>query len=588
MAATRDPVASGRPQPDEPGFAARRFVTFRRGWRPEVSVEALLLAASIGFALLANVPFWRGALAQRTFAAWSDLRFAAAMFVLLVAAQFLLLGVVATRRVVRPLLTFLIFTSALMSFFMLRYGIVVDPTMLRNAMRTDVREVADLWGPGLLLALLVGAKLAGLPWLVRLRRVPARRALARRTVALAMALVSGVLALLVAYQDLGSLMRNRRELRYTLTPMSALWSMGRVLAVDVNSATVARDPSEPAVRLPHTMGERRPTLFVLVVGETARAANFGLNGYARDTTPELASLDVVNFSRVTACGTSTEVSVPCMFSPFGRADYDEVRIRRHESLLHLLDRAGLRVVWIDNQSGCKGVCSALEVIDVSRDKDPDLCSEERCLDEILLRRLQQVAAGASGDLVVVLHQMGNHGPAYYRRYPGDLERFTPACTSNELGDCTRQQIVNAYDNAILYTDRFLARTIGWLEQQGQRVDATLLYVSDHGESLGERGLYLHGLPYAVAPREQVEVPMLMWFGADAARNLDVSLPCLRHRATAAASHDNLFHSVLGLLDVQTPRYRSERDLFAGCRTESVARAPEGVPGLNEGQRRVVR
>jgi lipid A ethanolaminephosphotransferase len=343
-----------------------------------------------------------------------------------------------------------------------------------------------------------------------------------------------------------------------------------VLVGDARSATVARDPPEPAVRA--APASRKPTLFVLVVGETARAANFSLGGYPRPTNPELARLPVVYFAHTTACGTSTEVSLPCMFSPFGRADYDEARIRRHESLLHLLARAGLRVVWLDNQSGCKGVCDGLQVRDLSRAQVPGLCDGERCLDEILLHGLRDAVGGTTADTVVVLHQLGNHGPAYFRRYPAAFRRFEPACESTEFADCTREQIVNAYDNAILYTDHLLAQAIGYLDGLSDRYEVALAYVSDHGESLGERGLYLHGMPYAIAPREQLEVPMLWWFGADSARAFDVDLDCLRRRAQQAVTHDHLFHSVLGLLRVATPRYRAERDLFEGCRAAQVAAA----------------
>jgi len=302
-----------------------------------------------------------------------------------------------------------------------------------------------------------------------------------------------------------------------------------------------------------------------VVGETARAANFALNGYARSTNPELARLDVINFPHATACGTSTEVSLPCMFSPFGRAAYDASRIRRHESLPQLLGRTGLRVIWVDNQSGCKGVCDGLEFHDVSHQQIAGLCADGHCYDEVLLHTLKSIAAGASTDTMVILHQIGNHGPAYFRRYPPQLKRFEPACERQELRLCSRDEIVNAYDNAIAYTDRFLADTIRFLGDVRSRFDVALLYVSDHGESLGELGLYLHGMPFAIAPREQLEVPMLWWIPAESARGIDVDIACLRERATRQASHDNIYHSLLGLLAVRTQRYRSDLDVFHGCR-----------------------
>src|SRR6185369_10547056 len=186
-------------------------------------------------------------------------------------------------------------------------------------------------------------------------------------------------------------------------------------------------------------------------------------------------------------GTSTEVSVPCMFSPYGRADYDEHRIRSSETLLDVLVRAGYRVRWIDNQSGCKGVCKGpgveYEKIDVK--SDPVLCADGECRDEMIVRRLATELADVHGNTVFVLHMMGNHGPAYFRRYPPAYRLFVPDCATAELRDCTREQVVNAYDNAILYTDHILAQLIATLSAESPRLDSAMLYVSDHGESLGE-------------------------------------------------------------------------------------------------------
>jgi len=393
------------------------------------------------------------------------------------------------------------------------------------------------------------------------------RATLVRAGALAAALAVGALALLAGFQDLSSQMRNDRKLRFTITPGNIAWSLGAVIAADIHVAATPPDPLEPVRRAPGAPA-RRPTLLVLAIGETARAANFSLNGYARLTNPELAELDLVNFPQARACGTSTEVSLPCMLSPFGRADYDESRIRRHESLPQLLARAGLRVLWFDNQSGCKGACEGLEFRDLRGAKVAGICAGGYCHDEILLEELKRAVQEATGDMVVVMHMMGNHGPAYFRRYPPELKRFVPACERIELRDCSREEIVNAYDNAILYTDRVLASTIRFLATQGARFDAALFYASDHGESLGENGLYLHGLPYLLAPREQLEVPMFWWLPPEAARGLNVDVECLRRKAGARASHDNLYHSVLGLLAVETARYRPERDLFHGCRNRN--------------------
>lgn len=529
--------------------------------------ETLLLLSVAFLLLVANGPFWSALLASRSFGDFSTWRFAVGSFVALAALHYFVLGLFATRRLIRPLLSVLVFVSMLTSYYMRHYGVIVDPSMVRNVLQTDWREASELLTP----ALLLYAVLASLPvaaiWLVRLRTRSRRKAVVARLSSLALALLVGIAALLLVFQDFGSAMRQHKGMRYQLTPGNVLWSSGRVIAGDARTAVAHRDPAEPAHRV-LLAGARKPTLLVMVVGETARAANFGLNGYARMNTPELAALDVINFPHVTSCGTSTEVSVPCMFSPFGRADYDEERIRNHESLLHLVDRAGLKVSWLDNQSGCKGVCSGLDFLDIGQQKVAGICEGGHCVDEILVHALRNKVSEGQGDRMIVLHQLGNHGPAYFRRYPQAFEKYGPACRNNDLGACTQQEVVNAYDNAIAYTDHVLAQTIAFLKTQQDRYDVAMIYVSDHGESLGEHGLYLHGVPYSIAPREQTAVPMVWWVPQASARNLNVDTACLRTQAQQSASHDNLFSSVLGLLNIETPRYKRERDIFSTCRTDT--------------------
>jgi lipid A ethanolaminephosphotransferase len=256
-----------------------------------------------------------------------------------------------------------------------------------------------------------------------------------------------------------------------------------------------------------------------------------------------------------------------MFSPWGRHDYDEARIRGHQSLLHVLEHAGIATLWRDNQSGCKGVCEGLAVDRLDGADDPVLCANGRCMDEILLsdlpERVRELDRARPGDRVIVLHQLGNHGPSYFERYPAAFRRFTPTCDTPELGDCSREQIVNSYDNAVLYTDHVLARTIDTLGRM-DGYDTAMIYLSDHGESLGENGLFLHGMPRAIAPEQQTRVPMAMWFSAGFAADRRLDMSCLRERAARPADHDLLFSSVLGLMQVHTSLYDPQRDVFAGC------------------------
>jgi lipid A ethanolaminephosphotransferase len=305
-----------------------------------------------------------------------------------------------------------------------------------------------------------------------------------------------------------------------------------------------------------------------VLGETGRSGNFGLNGYARDTTPNLARLQPVSFGNAWSCGTSTAASVPCMFSPFGREAFLGRR-NDSENLLDVLRHAGLAVLWIDNQpGGCKGVCDRVPTVNTSGLNDPALCPKGECRDEILLGGLDQRLAALPTEqrargVVLVLHQMGSHGPAYADRTPAAFKRFLPECTSSHLPDCSGEQLRNAYDNTIAYTDHVLASTIHWLQQRHD-YDTALLYVADHGESLGENNLYLHGLPYALAPDVQKHVPWITWLSSGFEQHAGIATQCLRARAQERITHDHLFHSVLGLMQVGTSAYRPALDAYARC------------------------
>ncbi|MEO5733466.1 MAG: phosphoethanolamine--lipid A transferase [Rubrivivax sp.] len=555
-----------------------------RPWTLVATPELLLLAASLFWALTANRLFLAAALHGRVATDPSTVGFAAALLVILATLHYAMFALLATRWTLKPLLALLIVATAFATHYMQAFGVYLDPSMLRNVMRTDVAEAREMFTWSLLPHLLLYAVLPLLLlWRVRLVRRSWLRGTLIRIGAMALALVLGVGTLWLVFQPFASLMRNQRDLRYLITPANYVWSIGAVAAAQFKGAAKPRQPigldaapgplmaarADSSAAAP-VAGGPKPLVVLLVVGETARAANWGLNGYVRQTTPELAKLPVVNFSQVSSCGTNTEVSLPCMFAPVGRRDYDEATIRGSESLLHVLARAGVSVQWRDNQSGCKGVCEGLPQDFVQTLNPAGLCADGRCMDEGLLLGIDERLAAAHGTQLQVLHMLGNHGPAYFRRYPPAFAKFQPACLTDDLQQCSQQQIVNAYDNALLYTDHVLASLIAKLQAASAKVDSVLIYVSDHGESLGENNLYLHGLPYAIAPDLQKRVPMVIWTSAGLPAAIGLDTACLQRRASAPASHDNLFHTVLGLTDVRTSLKEPSLDLTQGCRSGTTA------------------
>ena len=546
--------------------------TARAGWNP-LTVAVL---AALWIAAFANWPLWQALLALPETNSPRGFVFVTGFGLMIAALLSALMSFAAWRLSIKPVVALFVLAAAFGAHFMGTYGVVIDSTMMINVVQTGPHEVRDLLSWRLLFGALF---LAGVPlvllWRVRLQRLGALPQLGRNALGCAAGLL--VLAALVfaLFADLSATMRNHKSMRYLINPLNSFYALA-----DIGLRANARPAGPPLpigadARIAPRAAGARPPLLLLVVGETARADHFALNGYARPTNPELAALDLVSFREVSSCGTNTAASLPCMFSHLGKSRF-EARERDSENLLDLVQRAGMAVLWLDNQAGCKGLCDrvpnaqAIDPAPGGTRPGAQLCEDGECLDEALLVGLDARLAALPAErrargVLLVLHQMGSHGPAYYKRSPANRKPFMPECSTNVLQQCDRTSLVNAYDNSIAYTDHMLAQTVQWLQGQAPQFDTTLLYVSDHGESLGENNLYLHGLPYALAPREQKHVPMIVWFGPPAPAAARPMAPCLRERRDLPLTHDNLFHSVLGVLDIQAGEYQFELDAFAACR-----------------------
>lgn len=310
------------------------------------------------------------------------------------------------------------------------------------------------------------------------------------------------------------------------------------------------------------------TLFVIVVGETARSGNFSLNGYQKETNPLLAQQDVISFREFYACGTATAISVPCMFSRLTRANFDKSQAQNQENALDILQRVGYKVLWRENDNGCKGVCDRVPTEFVEEYIDQPKSITGFYHDEYLLENLKSYIESQENqdeNLVIVLHMNGSHGPTYYQRYPDHFRHFTPSCDTNKIENCDLIALENVYDNTIRYTDYVLNETIELLKSFDGEYETSMIYLSDHGESLGENRFYLHGAPYAIAPKEQTHVPFIFWANQDFYQNRQLDQNCLSTIAKADTfSQDNFFHSLLGLLSVKTKEYDESMDLFKVC------------------------
>ena len=441
----------------------------------------------------------------------------------------------------------LVFLAAITAYFADSLGVVIDSGMIRNALESNLNEALDLINLSFIIRLLLAGLVPAIViWRLPLRSAGFKQELRYKIQTAAALVVIMVLCILPLSDHYSSFFREHKPLRYYSNPSFPIYSLGKFIKQKIKSSSIPAFVTL-AKNIERTADDKGQELVILVVGETVRTDHFSLNGYHRDTNPLLAKESrLISYSNITACGTSTAISVPCMFAFAGRDDFDPDQAEHTENVLDILKRAGVNILWRDNNSDSKGVAMRIKHEDY---KSPELntdCDIE-CRDTGMLVGLQQYIDSHDGDILIVLHQMGSHGPAYYKRYPAEFERFTPACHSAELSTCSIEEIVNAYDNSILYTDYFLSRVIAFLKQNSNDYETTMLYVSDHGESLGETGIYLHGLPFMFAPEAQIKVPVLAWLG----NSSDIDYEKTLRLKNQANSHDALFATLLQIFETQT-------------------------------------
>lgn len=522
-----------------------------------VSSAALIAVVSLFVALAANSGFLLGAAAVYG-QTLEQLPFLVSLAIVLACIFVLLLSALCHRWLVKPVLVLFLLLSAVTGYFTFAYGTIFDAQMIANAVQTDSAEAGDLINARLVLFIAIFGVLPSI--LVLFANVVhpdwKSETVARLKLVGAAGATLAVLFLIFGAHYV-SLAREHRDLTGKVAPLAGIVSTAKLLSQGIaappSAHTVVAADARILPKDPHR------ELIIMVVGETARADHWGLNGYSRQTTPELKSENVLNFPDFWSCGTSTAQSVPCMFSNLGQAKFDVRDAQASDNALDILKRAGINVLWRDNNSSSKGVADRVPYQDFKSPKLNPMCGDGECRDEGMLSGLQEHIDAQTGDVLIVLHQMGNHGPAYYKRYPKAFERFTPVCQTNDLGSCTADEITNAYDNAILYTDHFLARVIALLKANSDRFETAMMYVSDHGESLGEYGMYLHGTPYMVAPDTQKHVPAVIWYGGALAHDLRVD--DLAARSKRRWTHDSVFHTLLGLFEIRSTAYDPTKDLL---------------------------
>ncbi|GIU49879.1 phosphoethanolamine transferase [Shewanella algidipiscicola] len=534
------------------------------------STNQFTFLIALFYVAIFNIPLFK--LVRQGIAQQGDVNylFVASLPFFLLFSLSIIFSLFSIKWILKPFFMVLTLLSSTLFFAALEYGVVFDYGMIENTLQTNSSEAFTYLNLDSVVAVIVTGLLpALLIYRMNITHKPFfNELLYKLAFILVMALGIGLIGMLY-YQHYVTFGRNNDKIKRYIVPIYAVGSLAKYINSNYLQTPLVYKRQGIDAKNISAGTNQKPNLLVLVVGETARSMNYAYYGYHRATNAHTQPFDIIAFQDMVSCGTATAVSLPCMFSSMDRQSYKAREAQAQDTVLDVLSYAGIKVNWLDNDSGCKGVCDRVEYLKVDMSADNPFCDGHYCYDEVLLAELDKhLGLPVSQDSLIVLHIMGSHGPTYYLRYPDAHRTFIPDCQRSDIQNCSDAELINTYDNTILYSDYILAQVIERLKETQHKVDSALLYVSDHGESLGERGLYLHGTPYAFAPKEQISVPLLAWFSADFAADNQLNIDCLTQFATQGGfSHDNLFSSLLGLMNVTTSLYLPALDLFSSCRVD---------------------
>ncbi len=482
---------------------------------------------------------------------------------ILTCAFIIIFSIIAVPYLFKGIVIILTLTSSMAFYAALQYNTMFDYAMIENIFETNVGEASSYLSSTSIGYFIVFGLLPSL-FLLKvtvIRNASWGKELFHRAALMSVAIVGLLLISVFYFKDYASIGRNNSYLNKMINPADAFNTVKYInneyLTAPLDYITIGED----AEVIPAKNG--KPTLMIVLVGETARAQNSAYNGYQRETNPYTKDLGLIAFQNTSSCGTATAHSLPCMFSNMVRTNYNRDRANNQDDVLDVLTHAGVKSVWIDNDGGDKAVAKNIEKVMISDTSSNEFCNGSSCYDEVLLQGLDKRIQNTTGDQLYALHMIGSHGPTYWKRYPENMAVFTPACNRSDIENCSDEEITNVYDNTLVYTDYVIAQTIAKLKSYSDKYNVVMLYISDHGESLGENGLYLHGAPYMIAPKEQTHVPFYIWMSDDYANQKGIDkASVVKKAATGQYSHDNLFHTMLGLYGVKTDAKDNALDIMA--------------------------
>ncbi|MCL1089700.1 phosphoethanolamine--lipid A transferase [Shewanella profunda] len=534
-----------------------------------LSVNQFTLITALFYVCVFNIPLFEVINKDIQKQPEVDPIFIASMPLFLTLALSFVFSLFTVKYLLKPLFITLTLVSSSVFFAAYQYNIVFDYGMIENTLQTNQAEALMYVNFASIVSLLLtGVLPAYLIYKADIQYKSFFKELLHKVLFMLIALTGiGVIGFCY-FQDYVAFGRNNDELKRYIVPTYVIGAASKYINVNYLQTPMEYESLGLDAKNVSANPNGKPNLLVLVVGETARSMNYQYYGYKKPTNAYTQDQGLIVFKDTHSCGTATAVSLPCMFSRMGRDNYDSRRADAQDTVIDVLKHADIEVKWFDNDSGCKGVCDHVENITIDLNSDLKLCSGQYCFDQVLLAKLDEALKSAKDkDTVLALHIIGSHGPTYFLRYPAEHRRFIPDCQRSDIQNCSDEELINTYDNTLLYTDYIISEVVKKLQNQRDKFNTAMLYLSDHGESLGEKGMYLHGAPYSIAPIEQTSIPMLAWVSDNFSQNNQLNMTCLtEHAAQGGYSHDNLFDSLLGLMNVKTEVYQSNLDIFASCRS----------------------
>ena len=439
-----------------------------------------------------------------------------------------------SRFVGKCLLVIFFIVNAVAIYFVNTYGVIIDEAMVGNVLKTDYAEATSFFS----IKLIVYIVLLGIIPAIYISKAKIINVTVKRFF-----IVTGLVLLCM----LALVFANASNWLWIDKNSKTLGGLAMPWCYTVNISLYyahKHQENEKEILLPNAViKDNQKSVVVLVIGESARSQNFSLYGYGKNTNPLLSKTPGVFHFNAASCATYTAAGVKCILEHANTSDF-------YEMLPNYLYRNGIEVIWRTSNWGEPPIhIKNYQNADALRKN----CKGEECnYDEILLTGLkEQIAASTKNKILIVLHTSTSHGPTYSKKYPPQFETFKPVCNTVELGKCAQSELINAYDNTIVYTDYILHNVIDNLKQLKEYKSA-MIFVSDHGESLGEKNLYMHGLPLSLAPKEQYEIPFIVWMSDNSSKQL---------KPNNMLSQNHVFHSVLNFLEIQSPVYNEELNIF---------------------------